>query len=208
MTLLAIPWGGSLAVRRDVVEAGQWTRLLGHGLCEDTGLLGPLRQLGLRFVPRPELLVLDSDDAITLPQLGGWITRQLLTARLHHPAWPLVALHGLGSAVLLAGAALQGAWGAVLFYELGCIGLLLGIEAVALQRPPRQLRGWIRALLPGQLIDGWATLAAALARRVEWRGVQYRITSNPRGVVALAAGLTPSASAGAGSPSTPAGSLR
>ena len=206
MTLLAIPWGGSLAVRREVVEAGAWTRLLEHGLCEDTGLLAPLRALALRFEFRPELLVIDHDDTISLPPLRRWITRQLLTARLHHPAWPLVALHGIGSALLLAGAALQGAWRAVGLYELGCIALLLAIEATALERPPRQLGGWLRALLPGQLIDGWATLAAALARQVEWRGVHYRLTRHPKGVVAEA--FSPSASVAAGSPSTPAGSRR
>ena len=65
MTLFSIPWGGSLAVRREVVEAGEWKKLLSSGLCEDTGLLGPLRKLGLRFVFRPELLVVDRHQSTT-----------------------------------------------------------------------------------------------------------------------------------------------
>ena len=49
MTLWHIPWGGTLCVRREVVEAGDWSELLKRGLCEDTGLLGPLRQLRLGY---------------------------------------------------------------------------------------------------------------------------------------------------------------
>ena len=185
MTLFAIPWGGSLAVRREVIEAGDWKKLLGCGLCEDTGLLGPLRKLGLRYVFRPELLVVNRQDDISLFQLVKWIARQLLTARLHHPAWPLVVMHGLGTFLLLLAAIVQGAWPAVVTYELGCLVLLVCIEVIALQRRPMSLWGWILALLPGQLIDGLATVLAVVAREVEWSEVVYKVTSKPRGVTLI-----------------------
>ena len=43
---LAIHMGGILCVRREVVESSHWSELLTRGLCEDTGLIDPLRQLG------------------------------------------------------------------------------------------------------------------------------------------------------------------
>ena len=197
MTLLGIPWGGSLAVRRQVIDAGAWSERLISSLCEDTSLVQPLRQLGWRYAFRPELIALDQDDSMALSDLAPWIGRQLLTARLHHPAWPLVALHGGGSALLLLAAA---AWlllghsgllaAALALYELGCMGLLLGIEATAvraLAKPgdeaiPRPLAPlgrrawqWLKHLPVTQLIYALAFWHACWDRRVEWRGVTYRV---------------------------------
>lgn len=183
MTLWQIPWGGTLCVRRAVVDAGDWTALLKRGLCEDTGLLAPLRRLGLTYRFEPSLLMVDPDPAQPLVPLGRWITRQLLTARLHHPAWGLVALHGLGSAVVLMVALVQAAWGAAVAYELGCVGLLVWIERLV--QPGRRAHGlgWCLGLLPGQVVDGVATLMALLTRRVEWRGVEYAVEArSPSGV--------------------------
>ncbi len=185
MTILAIPWGGSLAVRREVIDAGSWKTLLEYSFCEDTGLLRPLRELGLRYVFRPELLIVDHQDGISLQALSGWVSRQLLTARLHHPAWPLVALHGMGTTALLFAGLFNGAWLALATYEIGCFVLLLWIESIAMQRSPRSLMGWARALFIGQIVDGWATLNAFLLRKVEWREVIYQVTDWPRGVAPL-----------------------
>lgn len=200
MTLLGIPWGGSLAVRREVIEPSGWCEVLASSLCEDTALAAPLARSGWGYQFRPELIALDRDDSIGLRPLRRWISRQLLTARLHHPAWPLVALHGLGSWLLLLAvlAALLVALGlglwpeaagllaALLAYELGCVALLLLIESVA-SRSLRPLGGqlpkpdfahaWLllRWLPLAQWVYGLATLRALLARRVEWRGVIYEV---------------------------------
>ena len=182
MTLLRIPWGGMLALRRSVVDHGAWNDLLQHGLCEDTGLLEPLRQMGLRYDFRPELIVVDRSASPGPLTLLHWITRQLLTARLHHPAWPLVMLHGLSTGLLLVAAIVLGAWWAVVIYELGCVLLLLAIEALVLERWPHNGVGWISGLLLGQLIDACATVQAQFQRRLEWRGVDYAVTFDPRGV--------------------------
>mgnify|MGYP004013100661 FL=1 len=183
MTLLQIPWGGTLCVRRELVEAGDWSELLRRGLCEDTGLLGPLRQLGLSYRFEPSLLMVDPDPAQPMLPLGRWITRQLLTARLHHPAWPLVAFHGLGSVLLLMFALFQGAWLAVLFYELGCVCLLCWIQVLLRPQDPVRVWGWLVGLLPGQVVDGLATLSALFTRHVSWRGVDYAVQFRPSRVV-------------------------
>ncbi len=205
MTLLGIAWGGSLAVRRELIEAGPWRALLRSSLCEDTALARPLRQQGWRFEFRPELIAVDRDDGDRLVPLSRWIARQLLTARLHHPGWPLVALHGAGTgllqlAALLAlgplvalgqGGAALGLAAALLLYGLGCTALLLAIEAVvgwALaplgqrpdRRPPlRRAWDWGRSLPATQAVYGLATWRAWWARRVEWRGVEYRVLRRP-----------------------------
>jgi len=201
MTLLGIPWGGSLALRRVLIEPSGWRQQLQTSLCEDTALAAPLRRAGWCFRFEPQLIAVDRDDGIALGPLTRWIGRQLLTARLHHPAWPLVALHGLGTSlllllgllllgvVLLSGhwqAALQVA-GALLAYELGCGLILLGIQqAVAGAIGPQQrlpLRLWLSWLPLAQAVYGAATVWALLARRVEWSGVHYRVER--RGVAAL-----------------------
>ena len=75
---------------------------------------------------------------------------------------------------------------ATLAYELGCVALLLLIEAVAANAlrtlagglpRPGLAEAWLllRWLPLAQWVYGLATLRAALARRVEWRGVHYRV---------------------------------
>jgi len=208
MTLLQIPWGGCLAVRRSLVDAGDWSAVLATSFGEDTSLLEPLVRSGLRYEFRPELLIVDRDDSINLRSLQRWLSRQLFSLRLHHPAWPLVALHGLGTWALvfsaLALAALELLKGqparavtllaALLLYELGCVALLLVIKeesrralfplGSALVQP--QLKQALRLLcwVPvAQWLYGVASLKACLARRVEWRGVYYRLKG--RGVEQL-----------------------
>lgn len=208
MTLLQIPWGGCLAVRRSLIDAGDWSAVLTTSFGEDTSLLEPLARSGLRYAFRPELLIVDRDDSINLRSLQRWLSRQMFSLRLHHPAWPLVALHGLGTWVLvlsaLVAAVLELLKGqparaghllvAVLLYELGCVALLLVIQEVArrallplgsaLGRPqsnqPLRLLCWVPV---AQWLYGVASLKACLARRVEWRGVYYRLRG--RGVEPL-----------------------
>jgi hypothetical protein len=200
MTMVGIPWGGSLAVRVPLIETSGWRDVLASSFCEDTALPAPLARSGWRYQFRPELLALDCDDGIALRPLRRWISRQLLTVRLHHSAWPLVLLHGVGTWLLLLlvllalGFALAlGRWAeaavlllALLAYELGCWGLLLTIRVVAswALRPlgePLPALGWAHATallrwMPlTQWVYGLATLQAALARTVEWRGVHYRV---------------------------------
>ena len=222
MTLLGIPWGGSLAIRRELIEPSGWRQVLATSLCEDTALPKPLARVGYSYQFRPELIALDRDDSIRLRPLVRWIARQLLTARLHHRAWPLVALHGLGSLALLlaclvvvATLLLQGQplaagvlGASLVLYEFGCVALLLWIGRVAASGLEplggglgssrgskvglRRVAGdfasaWhlLRWLPLAQLVYGMATVRAALAWRVEWRGVIYRVR---RGGVAMVSG--------------------
>lgn len=201
MTLLTIPWGGSLAIRRQLIASSGWCDELRTTLCEDTALTRPLRRVGCRFHFSPQLIVVDHDDSITLQPLIRWISRQLLMARLHHPAWSLVLLHGLWTTLLLLVAALvlllltiQGRadsamvlLAVLLSYELGCGLLLLWIQSAvadSIHLPERlSLYQWLRWLPLAQVAYGIALVKAQFARRVEWSGVTYSLRG--RSVFAL-----------------------
>jgi len=200
MAAFGIPWGGSLAIRREAMEGTGWCDLITSTLCEDTALAGPLARAGWRYRFLPGLFAIDTDDAETLRPLTRWIARQLLTARLHHPRWPLVAVHGLGTSLALGVAVVVTllAWragrgdlaggmvAAVAAYEAASIGLLLSIALavhrvlVADGRPLRPLTltraAWLGACVPlTQCVYAAATLRALTARTVEWRGIVYEI---------------------------------
>jgi hypothetical protein len=102
MAALGIPWGGSLAVRREALEASGWIDVIESTLCEDTALARPLARAGWAYRYLPTLTAIDRDDDVAFGPLTRWMTRQLITVRLHHSAWPQVAAHGITTSLLLA----------------------------------------------------------------------------------------------------------
>ena len=96
-----VPWGGTLAVKRKVIDdldlLGRWRR----AFCEDTMLYRQLGRRGLRVRFVPSLMMVNREDC-GVGACRRWISRQLLTMRLYHPLWPLVLLHGFGTTLLLA----------------------------------------------------------------------------------------------------------
>ena len=205
MWAYSIPWGGSMAVRRRVLdEAGllqRWTETF----CEDTPTTSTIRPYGWK-VATIRALVLDNHEACRWKDLVPWISRQLLTARLHHPAWPLVASHGVLSFALPVGLALaslvsmlSGLWreaagaGVVLVaYELAMAGLvaLIGRSLLSQKRgdepmsqealPSPGYFAGVDAVLVSQLVHPWALWRAIASRRVVWRQIPYRMLRRGR----------------------------
>jgi hypothetical protein len=200
MSAFGIPWGGSLAVRREAMVACGWPDIIRTTLCEDTALAEPLARAGWRYRFVPSLIAVDEDDDVELAPLTRWIARQLLTARLHHRSWPLVAVHGLGTSVAIVAAVIvttTAAWrsswqaagiavGAIAAYEIVSAMLYLGIartarSAVAASggrlRPSSIRRAlWQVAMIPPtQAVYGVATVLACFTRSIEWRGIIYDI---------------------------------
>jgi hypothetical protein len=200
MSAFGIPWGGSLAIRREAVADSGWLEIIRTTLCEDTALAAPLARAGWKYEFVPALVAVDEDDDIALTPLTRWISRQLLTARLHHPGWPLVAVHGVTTSVALVAAvaacvlaATSGRWqplaviaAALGVYEAGSMLLLLIIDrsvlaaVAAMGTRFRPLDGrrtaWWCAMLPvTQCVYAAATLGALRARVIEWRGIFYEI---------------------------------
>jgi hypothetical protein len=194
-----VPWGGTLAVKRKVIDEldllGRWRT----AFCEDTMLYRQLGRRKLRVEFVPALMMVNREDC-GLGACRRWISRQLLTMRLYHPLWPLVVLHGFGTSLLLAVAlvataiaALRRDWPAMLWcagglavYEAIMIGLLLPMEIAARRiiRWQGGPTGWLTwkalfRLLPAvaltQVVYTLALIGAQFARTVSWRGVRYRI---------------------------------
>ena len=180
MTLLQIPWGGTLAVRRSVVEAGDWIKLLERGLCEDTGLLQPLQQQGLRYEPRPELLVVERGDVKRWGGLQRWISRQMLTADSTTPPglWCCCMAWAQRQCWCCCWVPFSWSTPAGCFLRAGVLILLLPLQRQVIGVWPdrREAGGWL-ALLLGQAIHALTTLGAWGQRRVEWRG-HYVVTNS------------------------------
>jgi cellulose synthase/poly-beta-1,6-N-acetylglucosamine synthase-like glycosyltransferase len=200
-----IPWGGSLAFRADVLrDAGlldDWRRCF----CEDTGSYRALRALGLtiRVVGAATMI---SREATDLSACCRFVRRQLLAARLYHESWSWVLSLGLANAatlllaaVLGAAFALHGHWagtawmvGLIVAQFLSLAAGLLGIErpirsllrARGEPLPPLPWRVVLKTLLAIPLTFAVQTaclLSAAVARRVNWRGITYEL-NGPRDI--------------------------
>jgi len=89
-----IAWGGSLAIRKDVIDRCGLLAKWRTTFCEDTPLTNVLREQKLHLYRVPDLII-ENKESVSLLGAFNWISRQLLTVRLHHPAWSLVLLHGI-----------------------------------------------------------------------------------------------------------------
>lgn len=205
-----IAWGGSLAMRTAVIQQcgllPRWRR----AFCEDTLLNSVLKQhkLSLRRVPR---LVVENQETISLLPAFHWISRQLLTVRLHHRAWPMVLGHGLATGIasivaplLAVGLFLSGASSdggmlvtAIVVYQV-VNGVLLsmigrsnrqaidGRESDQQSGPPPQWSRikYLAAVWVTQVLQPFAVWQANSMERVNWRGAKYAV-KNSRSVKLL-----------------------
>jgi cellulose synthase/poly-beta-1,6-N-acetylglucosamine synthase-like glycosyltransferase len=199
MYLYNIAWGGTLALKTEVLRRGDLLDRWAHAFCEDTMLFRMLRRHGLKVAFVPSLMMVNRESC----ELGGffrWVRRQLLTARLYHPGWSAVLLHGVSTslgliaAIVIGLAALAlGDWQAALIsfaglaaYELCLLPFVLLMEwsVRRIARRRGEPTGWLGIggalrLLPGmvftQIVYAFALTSSLLIREVDWRGVHYRI---------------------------------
>lgn len=200
MHLYNIAWGGSLAIRRDVIERCGLLEKWSHAFCEDTMLDAVLKEHGLRLYRVPHL-ILENTESTSLASAFEWITRQLLTVRLYHPLWPLVLAHGKATSLglffaplillilflfgerrglVLLGSTIAAyqAWNLLLLYAIDSITLKTlrsrkGFNAEATSSFGQPM--YLLATLVCQYIHPLTCSAAQRARQVNWRGIDYRI---------------------------------
>ena len=201
MYIFKIPWGGSMAIRRTVIdEAG----LLAHWsqcFCEDVSVHGPVTDLGLSIIFVPAATQFNAE---TIDARGAYrfILRQFLCAHLHHRRWPVVLACNLLNfaalqicfgafiiAVVIDNWALAAAGGLVpAIYLTGMLVSLRASEMLLRQQnnsPPPIQRGWwpLIAIVPTILVSMYAMIAVLFIRRITWRGVTYDI--EPTGGIRL-----------------------
>lgn len=195
----SIAWGGTLAVKVKAVRQAGLLERWSNAFCEDTMLFAQLRKHGLRVRFVPSLMMVNRESC-DVDAFFHWVRRQLLTARLYHPGWSLVVLHGINTTVfpvfaLLVGIAslVVGNWPAAT-WSLGGLGLyqaamipLLGSMELAMRgivQSRGESCGWLSwgkffrllASLPiTQGVYARALLSALVTRQVDWRGVTYRV---------------------------------
>jgi hypothetical protein len=199
MSEYGIPWGGTLCVRRSFLEEANLPEKWGRAFCEDTMLRREAGRLKKKVVFEPTLLIPNGEDC-TPGDFLSWCSRQLLTARLYHPAWTLVSGHALLAAGLPAAAivaaivyAIFGEWTIAGGYVLALAFLVLG-NAVLVERIYRLVARLFRRMgrplrertLGEALFQGCVTgispflyliayLQSLFVRRVRWRGIDYDI---------------------------------
>jgi GT2 family glycosyltransferase len=194
-----IPWGGTLALKMQILRQSDLLDRWQRAFCEDTMLYGALRRQGFRVQFVPSLMMVNR-EACSMAGFFGWVRRQLLTARLYHPGWPAVVAHGLGTFLLLtfsAGLLLAALgtrhWGAVAWLAAGlacylallpCLLLLMEQSVRRIVRARGEPTAWLSAaavakippaILLTQGIYTAALVSALFLRNVQWRGIRYRV---------------------------------
>ena len=199
-----IAWGGSLAVKTRVFRETDLLDKWSNAFCEDTMLYTQLQRAGYRLAFVPSLMMINREDC-DLSGYYRWVRRQLLTARLYHPAWKAVVGHGalttlvplfaigLAFAGWIAGEADTVTW---------CLaGVVTYQFAVSIMLPPMEYavrriadaRGeptnWlslgivlkcVSAIAVTQYVYFAALCSAIRLRVVDWRGIGYEIHSRGR----------------------------
>ncbi|MCA9049715.1 MAG: glycosyltransferase, partial [Planctomycetaceae bacterium] len=191
-----IIWAGSMAIGRKIFRDPKFMEAMRTSFSEDTKLSGFLLRQNIHPVPLPDLPVINQ-ETISLSSFWGFLVRQMLAARLHHPKWRNIfnnaMLVGLAMCLLLPISLLRGAetfllWlTGLLFYGIithTCIGMCeYRIRRFVKQTRDQTLSPYsafrILMSLPALTVLGvvypLAVLTAAAARSHVWRGVRYLV---------------------------------
>lgn len=195
----AIPWGGSLAVRADILRQPELLNRWQHSLVEDVTLYQVIKSQGLEIQPVLSALMVNRESC-TLPNFFRWLQRQFVFVRLYHPSWSESLAYNtvllttlLCTYSLLGVASLTHQWQAAAWAGAGlALNLLIGV--LLLIRIHRQvcrnlalrhesitplsglaLLKLLPALLLSQLLCGVALVSSQPIRQITWRGITYQI---------------------------------
>ncbi len=196
-----IPWGGSLAFRKERFQQIQLLERWQHTLSEDVILHSAMRDQGLEIKFIPSLLMVNRETC-ELPNFIRWISRQLLMVKLYHSSWWAIVSYGLFSSlilillgVLLLFAIVTFQWQILVWTASGLAVYAVGLVSCIcyLDREVRQvvaLRGEhipifslatvariLLALPVAQFAFAISIISAIQIKTVEWRGIFYKVIS-------------------------------
>ena len=200
MYLYGIPWGGTLAIKTQVIHQSGILEKWARALSEDTMLKDILAEYDLKVKFVPSLLILNREEC-TLPKLMNWMKRQLLISKLYHSQWWLVIIEAVFSTflpnlilVLIMVNFLLAKWDifAILLtcYSIYIFALLL--IAIVVETSIREVISsrWLIpkitfATLMKTLIGiplthwfyGFALVSSIRTSKISWRNIVYRIKS-------------------------------
>jgi ceramide glucosyltransferase len=189
-------WGGSTAVRAETFAQLEMRERWRGAVSDDYALTNALQaaRLPIRFVPA--CLTASVEDC-TFPELLEFTTRQLKITRVYAPRlWAFVLVSnllfvavffgGLALAAWRATAGLPYVWPLVIVSVVFLLGLWkaffrLRAVALALEEHHERLRRGLWAHLTVWPLTAalflYNTTAAALSRRIVWRGIGYELKS-------------------------------
>ncbi|MDR2757261.1 MAG: glycosyltransferase family 2 protein [Planctomycetaceae bacterium] len=197
--LYRIAWGGSLALRRDLFTQGNLLDSWKTAFTDDAAISESIKRVGSKTAFVPSLFMVNRETC-TLQSFHRWVKRQLLCAKLHHPAWNAVAFQGILITLPLLtciGLLVTGFlfWEkSLIYWNLGSLAIYWGgvfgtlpIMEQAIRKLLRQrgepLKRWtigttvrVLSLIPvTQIVYTSALIQLYFLHRVEWRGVEYEI---------------------------------
>ncbi|OUL37181.1 glycosyltransferase [Nostoc sp. T09] len=197
--LFGIPWGGSLAIKTEVIRQTGLLDKWSQALCEDIMIRKVLRKYGLRVKFIPSLLMVNREEC-DLPSLRDQIQRQLTCSRFYHPQ-PSAIIGDTISSILqptlvlmcLLWALFTSQWdnfalllGCYSSYTVGLLWLMLilehGVQQITRDRNQPLARisfTTIIKLLIGIPLTQWfyglGLLSSLGMSTLKWRGVTYEV---------------------------------
>ncbi|HYW19223.1 MAG TPA: glycosyltransferase family 2 protein [Nodularia sp. (in: cyanobacteria)] len=202
MYLFQVPWGGTLAIKTDVLRQTGLLDKWGQALGEDFMIHKILKEHGMRVKLVPSLIMLNREECEMLGLIES-LKRLILYSRLYHPSWLAIVGDAVSSilfpclAILLfVLSLLDTQWNlAFLLFSTYCIytvGLLLvtlilelGVSQIIRSHGQQTTKlsvetiGKILIAIPlTQWVYGLALLSSLWMSTVKWRGIVYRV-QNP-----------------------------
>ena len=201
MYLFGIPWGGTLAIKTDVLrQTGlleEWAQAFG----EDLMMHNVLKKHGLQVKFVPSLIMVNREECDLLGIIE-YLQRLLLYSRLYHPRWLAIVSEAVSSILFPSLAILLFLWslgdaqwdvaGLLLqSYSIYTFGLLLlmlmmelGVQPIIRAQNQRRTKLSIAtvsklllAIPLTQWVYGLAMVSSFWISTVRWRGIIYRIYS-------------------------------
>ena len=195
-------WGGSTAIRRETFQNRKVAEYWRGTVSDDFTLTRALRDGGLPIKFVPQCLTASFDDC-TWGELIEFTTRQLKITRAYAAnLWKGVLIGSsifvlvfFGGAVLIVTRALLGLSFAtplvllLVIFALGAMKSHLRLRAVSRVIPDPRMRSWGATLAHlvlwplASVLYLYDALAAAVSRRITWRGITYELKSSTETVI-------------------------
>jgi glycosyltransferase involved in cell wall biosynthesis len=190
-----ILWGGSLALRRAIVDEPAFRGAFAQGFADDTFIASYLHETRRRYDVLGATYVVNSETT-SVRNYWNFLVRQMLCVRLHHPRWRPIFLHAVilavavgvmlpalslsSLAVATVGNAAFAIYGLTLLvltslHEARLRATFPQLQALHIPVTARRIAMALPALLFTSLIYPAATIVAACTRTHLWRGVEYRL---------------------------------
>ncbi|MEH1872510.1 glycosyltransferase [Nostoc sp.] len=170
MFLFQIPWGGTLAIKTEVLRQTELLDKWGQALGEDFMMHDILKKQGLQVKFVPSLLIVNREET-NLFNLIDDLKRLMLFSRLYHPRWLALVSEAVSSIlfpttviILILESLLEAKWERAALL-LGCYGVytvgLLLIMLVLELEIQRVVRSNNQAMPIGKPLHVYAKLSAA-----------------------------------------------